>query len=105
LKNIRGTAIDVIVPEIKHDYFSSAISGIEEVAYQSGCTVGLTKKGGIERRSKLSGSNFLLNVCRFVTKEQRRIPSVSKEKLFFNYLLSKEIPIMFGMGGIKTGAA
>jgi len=31
--------IGVIVPEIKHDFFSSAISGIEEIAYQSGYTI------------------------------------------------------------------
>ena len=39
LKNNRTTTIGVIVPEIKHDFFSSAISGIEEVAYQSGYTI------------------------------------------------------------------
>ncbi len=36
LKNKRSNVIGVIVPEIKHDFFSSAISGIEEVAYHSG---------------------------------------------------------------------
>jgi transcriptional regulator with XRE-family HTH domain len=39
LKSSRTTTIGVIVPEIKHDFFSSAISGIEEVAYQSGYTI------------------------------------------------------------------
>ena len=39
LKNNRTTIIGVIVPEIKHDFFSSAISGIEEVAYHSGYTI------------------------------------------------------------------
>lgn len=39
LKNSRTTIIGVIVPEIKHDFFSSAISGIEEVAYHSGYTI------------------------------------------------------------------
>ena len=36
LKTKRTNVIGVIVPEIKHDFFSSAISGIEEVAYHSG---------------------------------------------------------------------
>lgn len=36
LKNNKTNVIGVIVPEIKHDFFSSAISGIEEVAYHSG---------------------------------------------------------------------
>lgn len=39
LKSNRTTIIGVIVPEIKHDFFSSAISGIEEVAYHSGYTI------------------------------------------------------------------
>ena len=36
LKTKRTNVIGVIVPEIKHDFFASAISGIEEVAYHSG---------------------------------------------------------------------
>ena len=39
LKNNRTTIIGVIVPEIKHDFFASAISGIEEVAYHAGYTI------------------------------------------------------------------
>jgi DNA-binding LacI/PurR family transcriptional regulator len=39
LKNNKTRIIGVIVPEIKHDFFSSAISGIEEVAYNSGFTI------------------------------------------------------------------
>ncbi len=39
LKNNTTNVIGVIVPEIKHDFFSSAISGIEEVAYHSGYTI------------------------------------------------------------------
>jgi DNA-binding LacI/PurR family transcriptional regulator len=39
LKTRRSTTIGVLVPEIKHDFFSSALSGIEEVAYNSGYTI------------------------------------------------------------------
>jgi DNA-binding LacI/PurR family transcriptional regulator len=39
LKSNRTTTIGVIVPEIRHDFFSSAISGIEEIAYHSGYTI------------------------------------------------------------------
>lgn len=39
LKNNKSTTIGIIVPEIKHDFFSSAISGIEEVANQNGYTI------------------------------------------------------------------
>ena len=34
LKSSRSNQIGVIVPEIRHDFFANAISGIEEVAYQ-----------------------------------------------------------------------
>ena len=36
LKSNKTKLIGVIVPEIEHSFFASAISGIEEVAYQSG---------------------------------------------------------------------
>ena len=39
LRKNRTSTIGVIVPEIKHDFFSSAISGIEEIAYHSGFTI------------------------------------------------------------------
>ena len=39
LKNNSTTTIGVIVPDIKHDFFSSAISGIEEAAYNAGYSI------------------------------------------------------------------
>ncbi len=39
LQNQRTTIIGVIVPEIRHDYFASVISGVEEAAYQAGYAV------------------------------------------------------------------
>lgn len=39
LQNRRSNTIGVIVPEIRHAFFSSAISGIENVAYKAGCTI------------------------------------------------------------------
>jgi LacI family transcriptional regulator len=38
LKNNRTTNIGVIIPEIAHDSFAKAMSGIEEIAYQAGYT-------------------------------------------------------------------
>lgn len=43
LRSNKTSTIGVIVPEIKHDFFSSAISGIEEVAYSSGYTIILSQ--------------------------------------------------------------
>jgi LacI family transcriptional regulator len=39
LKGNRTTTIGIIVPEVKQDFSSSAISGIEEIAYHSGYTI------------------------------------------------------------------
>ncbi len=39
LQKQRSNTIGVIVPEIRHDFFSTVISGIEEVAYEHGYTI------------------------------------------------------------------
>ena len=39
LRNKTSSTIGVIVPEIRHDFFSSAISGIEDIAYAAGYTI------------------------------------------------------------------
>jgi len=39
LQNQRTNILGVIVPEIRHDYFASVISGVEEAAYEAGYAV------------------------------------------------------------------
>ncbi len=39
LQNKRSNTIGVVVPEIKHDFFATAISGIEQVTYDAGYTI------------------------------------------------------------------
>ena len=60
LKRSRTTTIGVIVPEIKHDFFSSAISGMEEVAYQSGYTIILTQSNESFEREMVN-TNLLMH--------------------------------------------
>lgn len=60
LKKNRTNVIGVIVPEIKHDFFSSAISGIEEVAYQSGYTIILSQSNESFER-EIINANALIN--------------------------------------------
>jgi LacI family transcriptional regulator len=60
LKSNRTTTIGIIVPEIKHDFFSSAISGIEEVAYQSGYTIILCQSNESYEREVLH-TNMLMH--------------------------------------------
>ena len=39
LQKKRSSTIGVIVPEIRHHFFSTVISGIEEIAYENGYTI------------------------------------------------------------------
>ncbi|MFH1852410.1 MAG: LacI family DNA-binding transcriptional regulator, partial [Candidatus Neomarinimicrobiota bacterium] len=43
LKNKSSRTIGVIVPEIRHFFFSSAIDGIEDVTYKEGYTIMVAK--------------------------------------------------------------
>jgi LacI family transcriptional regulator len=45
LQKKRSSTIGVIVPEIRHNFFSTAISGIEEVAYEHGYTIMVCQSG------------------------------------------------------------
>ena len=59
LKNNRTTTIGVIVSEIKHDFFSSAINGIEEIAYKSGYAIFLCQSIESFEREVIN-SNFFM---------------------------------------------
>lgn len=45
LQKRRSNTIGVIVPAIRHDFFSTVISGIEEVAYENGYTIMVCQSG------------------------------------------------------------
>jgi DNA-binding LacI/PurR family transcriptional regulator len=92
LKNNRTTTIGVIVPEIKHDFFSSAISGIEEVAYKSGYTIILCQSNESYEREVLN-ANLLINhrVAGVVVS----ISQNTKNGEHFNDLLRRKIPLVF----------
>ncbi len=92
LKSSRTTTIGVIVPEIKHDFFSSAISGIEEVAYQSGYTILLCQ----------SNENFEREVVNTNALMHHRVAGVvvsisqnTKSGDHFQDLLRRRIPLVF----------
>jgi LacI family transcriptional regulator len=61
LKSQRSNQIGVIVPEIRHDFFSNAISGIEEVAYQKGYTVIISQSNEDIKREKTNLNSMYLN--------------------------------------------
>jgi len=92
LKSSRTTTIGVIVPEIKHDFFSSAISGIEEVAYQSGYTIILCQSNESFEREVVN-TNVLMHhrVAGVVVS----ISQNTKSGEHFQDLLRRKIPLVF----------
>ena len=92
LKNNRTTTIGVIIPEIKHDFFSSAISGIEEIAYHSGYTIIVCQSNESYEREVLNTSMLMRNRVAGV------IVSISQNTRsceHFKNLLKRKIPLVF----------
>jgi len=92
LKNNRTTTIGVIVPEIKHDFFSSAISGIEEVAYQSGYTIILCQSNESFEREVIN-TNMLMH--HRVAGVLVSISQNTKCGDHFQDLIKRRIPLVF----------
>ncbi|MHB1686759.1 MAG: LacI family DNA-binding transcriptional regulator [Ignavibacteriaceae bacterium] len=92
LKNNRTTIIGVIVPEIKHDFFSSAISGIEEIAYHAGYTIIVCQ----------SNENFEREVVNTNALIQQRVAGIvasisqnTKNSDHFKGVIERGIPLVF----------
>jgi DNA-binding LacI/PurR family transcriptional regulator len=92
LKSSTTTTIGVIVPEIKHDFFSSAISGIEEVAYQSGYTI-LVCQSNESYEREVVNTNALMHhrVAGVIVS----ISQNTKNSDHFQDLLARKIPLVF----------
>lgn len=92
LKNNSTNTIGVIVPDIKHDFFSSAISGIEEVAYNSGYSIIVCQSNdNLER--EIINTNVLLH---------QRIAGVivsislnTNQSDHFKKIMNRGIPLVF----------
>ena len=92
LKSNQTSTIGVIVPEIKHDFFSSAISGIEEVAYQSGYTIIVCQSNESFEREVVN-TNVLVH-----HRVAGLIVSISQNTIngdHFLDLLERKIPLVF----------
>ena len=92
LKNNRSTTIGVIVPEIKHDFFSSAISGIEEVAYESGYTIILCQSNESYKREVINTQELIHHRVAGVIVS---IAQNTKDGEHFQDLLRRRIPLVF----------
>jgi LacI family transcriptional regulator len=92
LKNSRSYTIGIIIPEIVHFFFSSVISGIEDVASQKGFTVIICQSNESYDR-EVANTRALLS-----HRVDGLLVSVSKETRNFDhliYLQESGIPLVF----------
>lgn len=92
LKNSRSNTIGVIIPEIVHYFFSSVISGIEDVASQKGYTVILCQSNESYEREVANARTLLSH------RVDGILVSISKETQSFNHLSDIQeggIPLVF----------
>ncbi|WP_372773262.1 LacI family DNA-binding transcriptional regulator [Mangrovibacterium sp.] len=92
LKQSRTNTIGVIIPEIVHHFFSSVISGIEDVAYDAGFTVMICQSN--ERYDReVANANMLV-----AHRVDGVLVSIAKESTKFDHLnmmREKGIPLVF----------
>jgi LacI family transcriptional regulator len=92
LKNQRTRIIGVIIPEIVHYFFSSVISGIEDVAYNAGFNVIICQSNEKYDR-EISNVNTLI-----AQRVDGILVSISKETTDFQHLqhiVNNNIPLVF----------
>ncbi len=92
LKNSRSNTIGVIIPEIVHFFFSSVISGIEDVAYDAGFTVIICQSNEKYDR-EVANAKMLLS-----HRVDGVLVSVAKETTNFDHLkmlIDGGLPLVF----------
>jgi DNA-binding LacI/PurR family transcriptional regulator len=92
LKTNRTTSIGVMIPEIKHDFFSSAISGIEEIAYNSGYTIVVCQSNESYQREVLNVNVLMRHRVAGVIAS---ISQSTKKSDHFKDLIRQKIPVVF----------
>lgn len=92
LKNSRSNTIGVIIPEIVHYFFSSVISGIEDVASKKGFTVIICQSNESFEREVANSQTLLSH------RVDGILASISKETYSFDHLINIQesgIPFVF----------
>ncbi len=92
LKQRRSSTIGVIIPEIVHYFFSSVISGIEDVAYDAGFNVIICQSNERYDREVANARTLLAN------RVDGILASVSKETKDFSHfynLTDNNVPLVF----------
>jgi len=92
LKKRRSNTIGVIIPEIVHYFFSSVISGIEDVAYDAGFNVIICQSNEKYDREVVNTRTLLAN------RVDGILVSISKETQNFDHFYKvreNEVPLVF----------
>lgn len=92
LQNRRSNNLGVIVPEIRNTFFSTVISGIEEVAYEAGYTIMVCQSGDTYAREVLNTRALAAN------RVAGMLVSTSQETTDFSHLktvMNQGIPLVF----------
>lgn len=92
LKQRRSNTIGVIIPEIVHYFFSSVISGIEDVAYDAGFNVIICQSNEKYDREVVNTRTLL------ASRVDGILVSISKETKQFEHFYNvreKEVPLVF----------
>ncbi len=92
LRSSKTNTIGVIIPEIVHFFFSTVISGIEDVAYSAGYNIIITQSNESLAREK-SDLKALFN-----SRVDGMLMSISRETVDFDHIeniLGKGMPIVF----------
>ncbi len=92
LKNSRSNTIGIIIPEIVHYFFSSVISGVEDVASQKGFTVIICQSNESYEREVANARTLLSH------RVDGILVSISKETHLFDHFINLQeggIPLVF----------
>lgn len=92
LKHSRSFTLGVIIPETVHYFFSSVISGIEDIAYEAGYHIMICQSNELYDREK-SNANML-----YSNRVDGLLVSLSKETRDFSHLQffhQNNIPVVF----------
>ncbi len=92
LKNSTTKTIGVQVPEIKHDFFSSAISGIEDAAYKAGYTILVSQSNESNEREIM---NTRMLIQHRVAGILVSISQTTQNCNHFKEVLTRNIPLVF----------
>jgi LacI family transcriptional regulator len=92
LRQSKTNTLGVIIPEIVHFFFSTVISGIEDVAYSAGYNVILAQSNESLQREKTDIKAL------FNSRVDGMLMSISRETMNFDHIeaiISKGMPIVF----------